>query len=190
MAYRVLTEQSYAEGLYRLVPLREQDIMQIMEWRNDQIDILRQNKALTPEDQQQYFENVIKPSFREERPKIILFSFLLGDRCIGYGGLTNIDWPSKRAELSFLLDTGRLKDEKTYRQDFTNFLALIKKVLFNDLKFNRFFTETFDIRPLHISVLEAAGMRREGRMEEHTFIKNKFVDSVIHGYLRKDYVQK
>jgi len=190
MNYRVLQKNSYRQNSYQLVPLREDDLTDIMKWRNDQIDVLRQNKPLTAEDQKRYYQNAILPSYSEENPKIILFSFLLNNKCIGYGGLTNIDWPSKRAELSFLLDTARIMDEQAYTEDFTNYLDLIKTILFNDLMFNRLFTETFDIRPLHISILEAAGFKKEGQMKEHVMIKNKYVDSIIHGILRSDYVQK
>ena len=67
------------------------------------------------------------------------------------------------------------------------FIRLIKKVLFEDLNFNRIFTETYDIRPHHISILEKNGFQLEGRMREHIQINNKFVDSLIHGFLKEYY---
>jgi RimJ/RimL family protein N-acetyltransferase len=172
---------------YNIVPLRREDIFLIKNWRNQQINVLRQNKILTDEGQVNYYEQVVIPSFSQSQPKIILFSYLFKNECIGYGGLTNIDWHSKRAEMSFLLDTKRAKDKKLYEIEFSNFITFMKKVAFDNLQLNRVFTETYDLREWHIRVLEKNGFKLEGIMREHVFIEGKFVDSLIHGYLRKEY---
>jgi len=181
--YACLKEQVFTSGQYQLVPIRHEDLLDIKRWRNDQMTILRQNEVLTNEIQQKYYEKVLKPSFSEKQPKQILFSYLQDGTCIGYGGIVHIDWPSHRGELSFLLDTQKAEDPSAYSHDFGIYLELIKKAAFNDLKFHRLFTETFDIRPLHISILEKHGFIYEGRMKDHTFIENHYVDSLIHGCL-------
>jgi RimJ/RimL family protein N-acetyltransferase/predicted ATP-grasp superfamily ATP-dependent carboligase len=187
MNYKCLKYNHYTAGDYSLVPLREEDIYLIKKWRNEQIDVLRQKKPLTDKDQKLYYENFIYPTFLENEPKQILFSFLKEKSCIGYGGLTNIDWQSKRVELSFLVDTSRIKNELIYGEDFTAYLNLIKQVVFDDLDFNRIFSETYDIRPFHISVHEKNGFRFEGRMKEHNLIGNAYYDSLLHGFLKSDY---
>jgi RimJ/RimL family protein N-acetyltransferase len=144
---------------------------------------LRQNELLSDDDQKKYYAEVIKPSFFQLKPRIILFSFLLAGECIGYGGLTNIDWRSKRTEFSFLLDTKRADDQNLYAKEMSVFVSLIKIVAFEELKMNRLFAETFDIRNLHISVLEKNGFNYEGRMKQHVFINRKYVDSILHGML-------
>lgn len=184
MNYVCLNSQKYSESSYTLVPLRHQDIFDIMQWRNEQIQFLRQKHLLTKDEQEKYFQTVILPSFGEKQPRQILFSLLLNNACIGYGGLVHIDWLSRRGEISFLVNTKRAKDTKQYNQDFTAFLALIKKVAFDDLHFHRLFTETFDIRQHHISILEDQGFAFEGRLKEHTVIDGKFVDSLMHGMVR------
>jgi len=105
--YSFLPGKKYCLNKYSLVPLRERDVESIRKWRNEQIDILRQNKPLTKDEQSKYYHQVIKKSFYEKKPKIILFSFLIKNACIGYGGFVHIDWDSKKAELSFILDTNR-----------------------------------------------------------------------------------
>ena len=185
MKYSVLKNNNYQLGRYSAVPLREMDIFLIKKWRNEQIQVLRQNKILTDQDQLSYYKNHIIPSFSQKRPNIILFSYLYDNNCIGYGGLTNIKWQSKRAELSFLLDTKRCLYSKQYKIDFTNFISLIKKVTFNDLKFNRIFTETFAFRQAHIAILEENGFRLEGKMKQHVVINGEFVDSILHGLLKE-----
>jgi RimJ/RimL family protein N-acetyltransferase len=142
---------------------------------------------LTEVDQHQYFKNVVQPSFSAERPSLMLFSYLEGEKCIGYGGLTNIDWEARRAELSFLLDTALSRNTPAYEEAFRMYLSLVKQVAFEDLMFNRIFTETFDVRPHHVRVLEQCGFRREGVMKQHAVVNGHFVDSIIHGYLREYY---
>ncbi|MBK8827806.1 MAG: GNAT family N-acetyltransferase, partial [Saprospiraceae bacterium] len=76
-----------------------------MKWRNEQMYHLRQSKLLTVDDQERYFTNVVAHLFDKEQPDQILFSYIEGDVCIGYGGLVHINWIDKNAELSFIMDT-------------------------------------------------------------------------------------
>jgi RimJ/RimL family protein N-acetyltransferase len=184
--YKCLKNQSFTKKEYTITPIREIDILLIKSWRNEQMKVLRQNRLLTDEDQRTYFRTVILPSFLEEKPKIILFSYLFEKVCIGYGGLTNIDWQSCRAEVSFLLDTKRIHNVKQYQKDFSTFLSLMKKMAFDELHFHRLFTETYDIRPHHIEVLEKSGFIFEGRMKDHVKIEDRYVDSLLHGCLKEN----
>ncbi len=188
--YNCLKLNSYNLGSYCIVALRESDIYKIKEWRNGQIDILRQAQPLTDADQQKYYNDVIAPSFKDPFPKQILFSFLKNDELIGYGGIVHIAWNDKRGEISFLLNANRTRDAAVYKNDFHFFLQLIKRVAFEDIKLNRIYTETFDIRPLHISVLEENGFAFEGRMKQHVFIYDQFFDSLIHGCLYEEYTKE
>jgi RimJ/RimL family protein N-acetyltransferase len=185
MKYRILNNNTYKIEQYSIVPIRKEDILFIKKWRNEQMTILRQKKLLTNQEQFSYYEDDVVQSFSQVNPKNILFSYLYSDRCIGYGGLTNIDWLSKRAEISFLLDTKRVTDPALYEIEFTIFITFMKKVVFDDLNFNRIFTETYAFRQGHISILEKNGFRFEGRMKQHVMIKGKFVDSLLHGFLRE-----
>ncbi len=185
MNYSILNNNTYKIGEYSIVPIRKKDILLIKKWRNEQMDILRQNKPLMDQEQITYYENIVVPCFSQMHPLIILFSYLNSNRCIGYGGLTNIDWLSKRAELSFLLDTKRMSNSALYEKEFTLFITFMKKVAFNDLDFNRLFTETYAFRHEHISFLEKNGFRFEGRMRQHVMIKGTFIDSLLHGFLKE-----
>lgn len=185
--YNCLKNQVFSINSYSVVPYRSVDLAKIKDWRNEQIDVLRQKKKLTDQDQLNYYHEFIEPSFHENNPRIILFSFLLDNNLIGYGGLTNCSWEDKRSELSFLLSTERAVVDELYEKDFSVFINLMKKINFMDLEFNRLFTETYDIRPHHISILEKNGFVIEGRMREHIIIKGQHVDSLIHGCLRSSY---
>jgi RimJ/RimL family protein N-acetyltransferase len=185
--YKNLSNNEFHLGDYSVVALRAEDIIAIKNWRNAQMDVLRQKNILTDEGQIRYYEEVVKPSFVQDQPKMVLFSYLENNNCIGYGGLTNIDWESKRIELSFLIDHKRKNDSDLYKKDFSNFIALIKRIVFEEMYFNRIFTETYDIRPLHISILEENGFRLEGRLKEHVVINGKYVDSLVHGFIKEYY---
>jgi RimJ/RimL family protein N-acetyltransferase len=88
--------------------------------------------------------------------------------------------------MSFLLETRRALDKTLYAKELTYFIRLIKKLAFEELKLNRIFTETFDIRPSHISVLEQNSFVCEGRMRQHVFLGGRYVDSLLHGLLTGD----
>jgi RimJ/RimL family protein N-acetyltransferase len=188
--YKNLSVQVFSKGKYSIVPIRMEDRYAIMQWRNDQIFHLRQNVLLTKEDQDNYFDTVITRLFNQDKPKMILVSYLKNDVCIGYGGLTNIEWESKRGELSFLLDPLHAQYDEIYEKEFSAFIELIKQMVLDDLGFNRIFSETFDLRPLHISILEKSGFILEGRMRQHVLKEGKLVDSLIHGILKEQYVNR
>lgn len=63
ISYKVLNRQVYPSSDYSIVTIRSEDRYLIMQWRNEQIYHLRQNKPLTKEDQDSYFENVVTKLF-------------------------------------------------------------------------------------------------------------------------------
>lgn len=186
---KCLNQNLFSSEDYQLLPLRKQDIQSIREWRNNQIEVLRQKKIITEQDQIIYYEDVVEPLFAEDKPEQILFSFLKNDRCIGYGGLVHISWDDSRAELSFLLDDNRSRNKEIYLQDFSTFIRLSLKIGFSHLKLNKIFTETYDIRDHHVFVLEMNGFKREGVMREHVYMNGSFINSIIHSCLKGEYYE-
>lgn len=178
--YKYFKFKKYKEGDYSLIVIRKKDIYKIMDWRNSQINILRQKDLLTKDKQLKYFNEIIKSSFVKKYPKQILFSYLFKNRCIGYGGLVHISWKNKIAEVSFLVDDKRLNDDIVYKRDFTNYLRLLKKIAFENLKFHKVFTETYSFRKFHISILEKADFKLVRVIKNNVLIKRKYFDSLIH----------
>ena len=168
----------------------EQEMELIRKWRNEQIDYLRQNKPLPKDEQSKYYHQVIKKSFYEKEPEMILFSFILKNNCIGYGGFVHIDWNLKKAELSFVLDTNRTEKLETYKKEFSIFLKIILNIGFKQILFNKIFTETFDIRPDTILILEKTGFVLENKLLSKNYINDSYVDSLFHRVLISDYVEK
>lgn len=184
--YRCLKKQSFqGTNGYSLVTIREEDIELIRQWRNAQIDILRQKTPLSSEQQQQYYNNVIFPSMQQDHPSQILFSFLQNGNCIGYGGLVHIDWDARRAEISFLLNPDYISK---HAELYTEYLAILIVIAFENLKFHRLYAETYEFRNDHLEILEKRGFIFEGRLREHIFKRGKWHDAIIHGLLAKDLI--
>ena len=188
--YNFLSNNKCCFNEYCLVPLREEDVELIRKWRNEQIDYLRQNKPLTKDEQSNYYHQIIKKSFSEKKPETILFSFTLKNNCVGYGGFVHVDWNLKKTELSFLLDTNRAKELETYKKEFSIFLQLILEIGFKQILFNKIFTETFDIRPNTILILEKTGFVLDNKLLSKNYINGSYADSLFHRMLISDYVEK
>ncbi len=184
--YKPLPHARFEQGAFALVPIRPVDIEQVRQWRNEQMPVLRQRQPISEEQQRTYFDRHIWPTFALDTPPQLLFSYLKNNELIGYGGLVHLNWPDQRAEISFLVNTAATHDIPTYQALFRTYLTLVQRVAFEALGFNRLFTETYDIRPDHIAVIEEIGFQLEGRMRQHVRIDGQFVDSLIHGKLRYD----
>lgn len=187
--YRALKNSVFTKGAYSLVPIRAEDMESIRQWRNAQMAVLRQKQMLTTESQKAYFENTVKPLFEMEFPGQLLFTFLRSGEVIGYGGLVNIGWPDKRAEMSFLVDPHIAADHERYEAAMATFIALIQELVFSEMQFNKVFTETYEFRAFHISILEKCGFIREGRMRQHILESGRFYDSILHSILQHEYVK-
>lgn len=188
MAYKCLNQKTYQDrDGYQILSIRKEDIEKIRQWRNAQIHVLRQKVILTVEAQEQYFQHHIWPTFLNEKPAQILFSFLLDGQCIGYGGLTYLNWENFRSEISFLVDPIRAENPILYSQDFVHFLNLLCQVSFVDLQLHRLMTETYAFRDSTLAVLEKYGFKKEGVLREHVYQNGQWIDSIIHGLLEKNW---
>jgi RimJ/RimL family protein N-acetyltransferase len=176
--YRVLQKQIYKSGTFSLVPIRFEDRLNIMKWRNEQIYHLRQNKPLTNEDQDLYFENVVSKLFEQENPNQILFSFLENGVSIGYGGLVHINWIDKNAEISFIMNT--VLEKNRFHEIWIAYLNLIEQVGFSELNLHKIYTYAFDLRPRLYPALLSSGFSEDARLKEHCFFDSKFIDVLIH----------
>lgn len=185
--YACFKRQRISYQGYTIRTVEPGDIEYIRQWRNAQMDVLRQKKEISPAEQLAYYEQQIWPTLADLHAPNLLVAYLKGDRLIGYGGLVHIAWEHHRAEVSFLLDPVRTSDPDSYGEDFLAFLYLIKTLAFDDLKLQRLFTETYSTRGHHISVLEAADFSLEGVLRRHVILNGRPVDSLIHGCLSDSY---
>lgn len=92
-------------------PLSLEDMEQIRLWRNEVPETLRTPFVLTAEQQQQYYKDVICDrrsttrywAFISPRPGSTPAFNAYSSELIGYGGLENIQWENRLAEISILI---------------------------------------------------------------------------------------
>ena len=168
-------------GNFSLRTINWSDRESIRQWRNAQIEVLRQIDPLTVEDQDRYFSDVVLPQFEQQFPPQFMFAFLKNSELIGYGALVHIHWEDLRAEVSFLTATDRL-DAETFARDWNHYLDLLKPVA-QRLDLHKLTTETYGIRTTLIPILEANGFVHEGLLREHHRVNEEFTDSCVHGLI-------
>lgn len=181
--YKCLKNSVYSFNEFKIVPIRYNDRFIIMNWRNEQMYHLRQNKPLTEKDQNDYFNHIVNDLFNQDKPTQILFSLLKNNNFIGYGGLVHINWVDYNAEISFLIQ----KNLEIYyfEKYWSLFLTFIKKIAFDDLNFKKVYTYAFDVRPHLYKILENNNFIQEAVLEDHCLIENQFKNVVIHSFFNK-----
>lgn len=177
-SYKAIYKQKFSSGRYTIVPIRYEDRMDILKWRNEQIYHLRQDKPLTEKDQEIYFKTVVNNLFDQEQPNQLLFSYLEDEKCIGYGGLVHINWIDKNAEISFIMNTDLEKDY--FSKHWMMFLKLIEEIAFAELHLNKISTYAFDLRPRLYKPIEDSGFVKEATLKRHCFFNTVFKDVIIH----------
>jgi len=183
LRYRCMPRPRLDEGRYSIGAVQGGEIEAIREWRNAQTAWLRQAAPISPDAQRAYYAQQVWPEMASETPSKLLLSYYEDGRPIGYGGLVNIAWEHKRAEVSFLLRPDLADDAAGYATRFSAFLGLLRRLAFEDLGLERLFTETFEGRDAHMAILESSGFVREGVMRHHVRIDGRPVDSILHGCL-------
>jgi len=183
MKYKCLKEKTFKNGEYTIEAVQPEHIEKIRQWRNKQMDVLRQTHAISREEQIEYFKNNVWLEMGKNQPDKILLSIKIKGKLIGYGGLVYISWDNKRAELSFIIDPSLVLNTKSYNNIFSVYLKMINKVAFKNLGLKRLFTETYDFRKEHINILEKNGFIKEGRLRNHIIHEGERIDSIIHGVI-------
>lgn len=184
MVYKCLRSNSLKDNLFEIKPILIDDIEQIRIWRNLQMQVLRQKKNISSAEQINYFNTTLLPSFSQQNPSQVIFSYFKDEVLIGYGGLVHISWEDKRSEMSFLLNPELVNVENIYEEYFTKFIDFMKEINFSILDFHKLFTETYSHRSFHISILEKAGFELEGILRDHIIIEKKYFNSLIHSIIK------
>ena len=178
--YIILNKNSYRKSKLEFKPFSEKFLENVRLIRNKQKKILRQNNIISKKEQNNYFSKNIKTDFKSLRPKNILLLIFKGKNLVGYCGLTNLDWSNKRAELSFILDS-KYNKKKIFLDIFQNSLELLQEILFKELKFKKFFSETYEFRKDVISFLISNNFVIEGCLKNHIYKNGKFYNSILLG---------
>lgn len=179
--YKCIDAAVWQRDNYQLTVIRDEDKYAILKWRNEQINILRQKRPIAAEEQESYFKKVVDSLFDVDEPQQLLFSFFENEQLIGYGGLVHIDWESKNAEISFLLETLRTTQREYFIPDFTNFIYLVTGIAFDELNFFKIHTTYYDIeeRQFYKEVIYKMGFVNEAALYNHISINNRYHNVII-----------
>lgn len=188
--------KDYINNDTRILPVKYEHRIKIMNWRNEQLFHLRQKNILNINDQDLYYTNVVGPLFKENKPNQLLFSILYQNNLVGYGGLVHLNWIDKNCELSFLVKTNILNEHEKefdtvniktiYQIILSDFILCMREITFKHLKFNRLFTETYSFRKNHLKTLEMNNFKFEGNQREKVLISGKYIDSYFHSIIKDD----
>lgn len=185
--YLIMPRVSLTDGILRIRAVQPEDIEPIRQWRNAQLDVLRQSEPLSPQAQQYYFMHHVWPELSKPEPSQILVAIEQEGILIGYGGLVHISWAYRRAEISFLLIPELERDDAKLATIFSRYLLLMQRLAFEDLSLLRLSTETYAHRVRHIALLEGAGFKHEGTLREHVLVDGKPMDALAHGILAREW---
>ena len=180
--YKALQQNVFQKDGYSIVPIRSYDRYEIMKWRNEQIYHLRQDKPLTKEVQDNYFDKIIPQLFNQEKPSQLLFSFLKNGKLIGYGGLVHINWVDKNAEVSFIINTEL--EEKKFEWNWSKYLNLIEDLAFKQLMFIKLYVYAYDLRPHLYTTLLNNKYFLDARLKNHCIFNGELKDVVIYSKLK------
>jgi len=176
--YKVLEQNTIEKGNYSIVPIRFQDRIEIMNWRNDQMFHLRQEIKLTRETQDSYFKKTVLELFLSETPSQLLFSYLKEGKLIGYGGLVHINWFDRNAEVSFIMESSL--ETKEFETHWSTYLSLLKKIAFTNLNFKSLYTYAYNLRPHLYPVLEKNNFKLKKHLINEVLVDEKKIDVFIH----------
>jgi RimJ/RimL family protein N-acetyltransferase len=180
--YKILEQNVFEKDGYEIVPIRSEDRYNIMQWRNEQIYHLRQDKSLTKDSQDIYFDEVVPLLFELEKPSQLLFSFLKDGELIGYGGLVHINWVDKNAEISFIMNTKL--EEKSFEWNWSRYLELIEDLAFKEMAFMKLYVYAFDLRPHLYTTLLNNNYFLDARLNNHCIFNGELKDVLIYSKLR------
>lgn len=164
-----------------LVPLAEEDIELVREWRNspEVSQYMYTGDIITKEQQANWFKKISK----EETSKywIILYD----NKKMGMANLADIDRRNSKCFWGFYLGNLKIRGQGIGAKIEYNVLNYV----FEELKLNKLCGEVFSFNEKVVQMHEKFGFRREGYLRSHIKKSNKFHDVVVIGLLSSEWDQ-
>lgn len=165
-----------------LTPLRLTDRSVMFNWINDRQQVLfnASYKPVSEGQHQDWFEAI------QRRNDVAIFGIRLleTDKLIGSCQLHSINYIHRSAELQIRI--GELCDRgQGYG---TQAVRLLLNFAFKDLNLRRVYLYVFSTNAAAIRVYENVGFAREGILRQAAHINGDYVDVIVMGILRNEYV--
>lgn len=163
-----------------LRPLAADDLERTWRWHNDPAlyDTLGGTfRHVSRETEAEWLKQKMAPSSHEVNLAICLSD---SGEHIGNAYLRDIDWVHRRAELHLFIGDDTMRG-KGYGQFATRELV---RHAFHDLNLRRLYLHVLADNARAIRTYEKCGFTAEGRLQQHAFKHDKFVDVLVMGLLR------
>ena len=170
----------------RLRAIERTDLERYVEWFNDPevTQYLLRDLPMSMAAEERWFEDMQKQP-EESRPLAI--EAREGNRWvhIGGGGLHDIDWRSRRAELGISIG-----DKRYWNRGLgTDAVRTLLRHGFEGLNLHRIFLRVFEDNKRAIAVYVDLGFKEEGRLRDHMYRRGSYGDMLIMGLLRSEWEQ-
>ena len=168
----------------RLRAVGRDDLPRFVEWLNDPEvrQGLKMHLPLSMEEEQDWFENVLKRP-AHERPLAI--EIRQGEEWLPVGnlGFFNIDWRCRAAEVGIFIG-----EKRFWSQGYgTEAMRLALKHGFETLNLNRIMLDVYETNPRAIRSYEKAGFVYEGRKRQGMFKDGRYFDILVMSVLREEW---
>ena len=154
-------------------------------WFNDEATTLSMQKHRFPntkEDQLEFFRKEIAGNDKKLQLGICTID---GGPIFGVVSLNNIDYISRKAEISMIIGESKYRKIKYM----TETLELILSQAFNSLNLRRIYGGTI-MNELAELLCRALGFKREGLLRQDVFINGKYHDVYLIGILKEEFEQR
>jgi len=173
----------YGESI-RLRAIERTDLERYVEWFNDPevTQHLMRHLPLSLAAEERWFEN-LQSQAEESRPLAVEAKD--GDQWvhIGGGGLHDIDWQSRRAEVGIAIG-----DKRYWNRGFgTDTIRALLRHGFECLNLHRIYLRVFEDNERAIAVYGRLGFKEEGRLREHSYRGGEYRDMLFMGILRSEW---
>jgi len=162
----------------KLREIKEYDLPQLLEWRNEYKDIFREHRTLTIENQVGWFQSLTEDRTRQ------MYSVTDADgHLIGCGGWVGIDWVNRHTgDLSIYIGD---KDYQNRGYGLATIDELVR-VAFEDMNMEMVRAEVFEFNP-NYKVYEEAGFQMVGCWRNAHYLNGEYWDSYIMDMDRDDW---
>lgn len=162
--------------------VEEEDLLQLMTWRNDPAlrKYFRETNEINKVNQENWFKSVIsKDSFNK------MFSIVKLDtnELVGACGLCHIDWINRSADFSIYIGyKNKYIDNKMARDA----AYLMIKYGYDVLNLHRFWTEIYSLDYKKKNFYDSLGFNFDGCLRQTYWFEGKWYDSYFYSLLRTD----
>ncbi|WP_300464388.1 GNAT family protein [Desulfobacula sp.] len=104
-----------------------------------------------------------------------------GNRILGICSYHNINWKNRSCSISF-----KMKADSLNLHFSVEAVQVLASIVFNELNLIKIDSSILQISEFEIQTIKKAGFEQEGRLREHVFRDNRYLDMLIFSLFRKD----